>query len=136
MAEKEDNIAMLLSPRKIIRKATEFAEIPPEPSEGQQELIHGMLHKWVDTQGMEPLPPLLTSLAAPKGVSTEPEEMNPSTPGGSSCREKQEKPISPAKAATPSKAFEGQRFVLSCTWSGLGGNQGLALGKDVVKAII
>jgi BRCT domain type II-containing protein len=30
----------------------------------------------------------------------------------------------------------GQRFVLSGTWPGLGGGQGLALGKDNVKAII
>jgi hypothetical protein len=56
MAEEEDNIVVILSPGKIIHKATKFAEIPPEPSEGQQELIHGMLRKWVDAQGMEPLP--------------------------------------------------------------------------------
>ena len=49
MAEEEDNIVVISSPGKIIRKATEFAEIPPEPSEGQQELIHGMLREWVDT---------------------------------------------------------------------------------------
>jgi hypothetical protein len=30
----------------------------------------------------------------------------------------------------------GQRFVLSGTWPGLGGSQGLALGKDDVRAII
>ncbi len=90
MAEKEDNVVVLLSPGKIIRKATKFAEIPPEPSEGQQELIHGMLRKWADTQGTELLPPLLASLAACMGVSTEPEETNPSTPGGTSRRGKQE----------------------------------------------
>ncbi len=33
----------ILSPEKITRKATNFAEIPPEPSEGQQEVIHNML---------------------------------------------------------------------------------------------
>jgi hypothetical protein len=136
MAEKEDNIVVLLSPGKIIRKATKFAEIPPEPSEGQQELIHSMLRKWANSQRMEPLPPLLASLATRVGVSTEPEETNPSTPSGTGRRGKQEKSISPAKAATPSKGFESQRFVLSSTWQGLGGGQGLALGKDVVKAII
>ncbi len=49
MAEEEDNVVLLLSPGKIIRKATKFAAIPSEQSEGQQELIHGMLHEWVDT---------------------------------------------------------------------------------------
>ena len=49
MAEKEDNIVGLLSPGKIIRNATVFADIPPEPSEGRQELIHGMLRKWANT---------------------------------------------------------------------------------------
>jgi hypothetical protein len=62
--------------------------------------------------------------------------MNPSTPGRTNHRGKQEKPIPPAKAATPSKAFEGQQFILSGTWPGLGGGQGRALGKDAVKAII
>jgi hypothetical protein len=50
MAEKEDDVVVLLSPGKIIRKATKFAEIPQEPSEGQQEFIHGMLRKWANTQ--------------------------------------------------------------------------------------
>jgi hypothetical protein len=49
MAEKEDNVVVLSSPWKIICKATKFTEISPEPSEGQQELIHGMLRKWADT---------------------------------------------------------------------------------------
>jgi hypothetical protein len=134
MAEKDDDIVVLSSPGNIIRKATKFAEIPPEPLEGQQELIHGMLHEWADTRGTEPLPPLLASLAARVGVR--PEETNPSIPGGINHRGKREKSISPAKAATPSKAFEGRRFVLSGTWLGLGGGQGLALGKDAVKTII
>jgi hypothetical protein len=136
MTEEEDNVVLLMSPGKIIHKTTKFAEIPPEPSEGQQELIHGILCEWVNTQGTELLPPLLASLAACVGVSMEPEEPNPSTPGWTSRRGKQEKPISPAKVATPSKAFEGQRFVLSGMWPGLVGSQGLTLGKDMVKAII
>ncbi len=45
MVEKEDDVVVLSSPGKIIHKATQFAEIPPVPSEGQQELIHGMLCK-------------------------------------------------------------------------------------------
>jgi hypothetical protein len=65
-----------------------------------------------------------------------PEEPNPSTPSWTGCRGKGEKPISPTKVATPSKAFEGQRSVLSGTLPGLGGSQGLALRKDAVKAII
>ncbi len=88
MAEEKDNVVVLSSPGKIIRKAIKFAEIPPEPSERQQELIHGMLGEWVNTQGMELLPPLLASLAARVGVSTEPEEPNPSTPGWTGHRGK------------------------------------------------
>ena len=46
----------ILSPEKITRKAKNFAEIPPEPSEGQQEVIHNMLQEWVETHGTNSLP--------------------------------------------------------------------------------
>jgi hypothetical protein len=74
--------ASISSPRKINRKATNFDEIPNEPSVGQQEVIHTMLREWAETHSTkEPLPPVLWSLANRIGVSTAQAEPNPSTPG-------------------------------------------------------
>ncbi len=74
--------ATISSLKKITHKATNFDDIPNEPSAGQQEVIHTMLREWVETHGTkEPLPPVLCSLANRIGVvATAQAESNPSTP--------------------------------------------------------
>jgi hypothetical protein len=125
--------ASISSPKKINWKATNFDEIPNKPSVGQQEVIHTMLREWAETHGTkEPLPPVLRSLANQIGVSTAQAEPNPSTPGRPR-RGQREKPISPSKVIPPCSKLDVQRFVLTGTWPGLGG-EGLTAGKEAVKA--
>ncbi len=130
----DDEALKISSPEKITRKATNFAEIPPAPPAGQQEVIQNMLREWVETHSSDPLPPLLQNLACRDGVDVASDDPPHSTPGPT-CRGQREKPISPGKVTAPSNELDGQRFVLTCTWPGLGG-EGLTAGKDAVKAII
>jgi hypothetical protein len=122
------------SPKKITRKATNFAEIPPAPPVGQQEVIQNMLQEWVETHGSDPLPPLLQNLARQVGVNVASNDPPHSTPGPI-FQGQWEKPISPGKVTAPSNKLDGQHFVLTGMWLGLGG-EGLTAGKDAVKAII
>jgi hypothetical protein len=130
----DDEAPKISSPEKITRKATNFAEIPPAPSARQQEVIQNMLREWVETHGSDPLPPLLQNLARQVGVEVASNDPPHSTPGPT-CRGQREKPISPGKVTAPSNKLDGQHFVLTGTWPGLGG-EGLTARKDAVKAII
>ncbi len=66
--------------------------------------------------------------------------LNDSTSLTCTGRQGQRNKISPTREGSkgiPARiVFNGQRFVLSGTWPGIGVGQGLALGKDNVKAII
>ncbi len=76
-----DKASKISSSKKITRKATNFAEIPPAPPAGQQKVIQNMLREWVETHGSDPLPPLLQSLACQVGVDVASNDPPHSTPG-------------------------------------------------------
>jgi hypothetical protein len=54
---------MVMSLAKVTRKATTSSGIPQEASQGQQDLVQGLIQQWVNMQGSEVLPPELASLA-------------------------------------------------------------------------
>jgi BRCT domain type II-containing protein len=95
-----------------------------------------MPQEWVESQGSEELPLQLTALAMHVGISIKPMEPHLTAPGCTGHRGQRKKTSSPTKGVPPRKVFLGQRIVLSGTWPGLEGGQGLTLGKDTVKAII
>jgi hypothetical protein len=122
------------SPEKINRMTTNFDEITNVPSEGQRDIIYGMLREWAGTCGDEDLPPPLQALADRIGVATVVQEPNPLTP----ARERRmlrNRSSSPFKTGPPRNKLEDKRFVLSGTWPGLGGT-GLTAGKEAAKELV
>jgi hypothetical protein len=126
-----------MSPGKVICKATTSSGIPQEALQRQRDVVQGLIWDWVDKQGSEELPPNLVALAERVGIKvTSKDSTSPTCMG----RQGQRNNISPMregpKGTTARIVFNGQCFVLSGTWPGLGGGQGLILGKDNIKAII
>ncbi len=68
------------SPEKINRMTTNFDEITNVPSEGQRDIIYGMLREWAEMRGNEDLLPPLQALADRIDVATVVQEPNPFTP--------------------------------------------------------
>ncbi len=77
------------------------------------------------------------ALAEHVGIEVTPNNSTSSTCTGGQGQCNNNSPTREGPKGIPARmVFNGQRFVLSGTWPGLGGGQGLALGKDNVKAII
>jgi hypothetical protein len=128
---------IVMSTGKVTLKATTSLGIPQEASQGQQDLVQGLIQQWVNKQGSKDLPPNLASLAARVGVKvTTYDTPSPHQTGHHGQRDKMSPAWEDTSDAPTRRILRGQRFVLSGTWSGVGGGQGLTLGKDNVKAIV
>jgi hypothetical protein len=60
------------SPAKVTRKATTSLEIPQEASQGQRNLVKGLIRDWVKKRGSEELPLNLVALAEHVGIEVTP----------------------------------------------------------------
>ncbi len=136
-AINSNNDVVVRSPAKVTRKATTSLGIPHVALQGQRDLVKGLIRDWVEKGGSEELPLNLVALAEYVGIEVTP--VDSTSPTFNYQQDKCNK-ISHAgeelKETPQEKVLTGQRFVLSGTWPGLGGSQGLALGKENVKAII
>jgi hypothetical protein len=78
-----DNL-VVMSLGKVTRKATMSSGIPQEASQGQRNLVQGLIWEWVDKQGPEDLPPNLVPLAECVGIKVTPNDSTSPTCMG--CR--------------------------------------------------
>ncbi len=61
--DSSNNDVVVMSPGKVTRKAMTSSGIPQEASQGQRNLVQGLIQDWVDKRGSEELPPNLVALA-------------------------------------------------------------------------
>jgi hypothetical protein len=136
-AINSNNNVVVRSPAKVTRKATTSLGIPQEALQGQHNLVKGLIRDWIEKQGSEELPLNLVALAERVGIEVTPTDSTSPTHMYQQDKCNKSSPAEEELKETPQEmVLTGQRFILSGTWPRLGGSQGLALGKDNVKAVI
>jgi BRCT domain type II-containing protein len=125
--------AVVMSPGKVTRKASMLSRIPQEASHGQRDLVQGLIQQWVDKRGSEELLLALVALVEHLGIKVR--TINQSTPNHTTCQGQHDK-TSPVKERAKGNVLVGKRFVLSGTWPRRGRGEGLAVGKEAIRAII
>jgi hypothetical protein len=61
--DNSHNKVTVMSPAKVTHDARASSGICQEASQGQQDLVQGLIQQWVNMRGSEVLPPELVSLA-------------------------------------------------------------------------